>query len=105
MGHLLGAVAQNPRELGIGIDEDTAVVLERAHSFYVLGNGAVYVLDGAGMTHSNIAEDRQEATLSIYDVRLHVLSQGDVFDLASRRPSEVPRVQERRVAAAEAADS
>src|SRR3546814_13908456 len=47
IGRLLGAVAQNPRVLGIGIDEDTAIILEGG-SFRVHGSGAVYVVAGAG---------------------------------------------------------
>ncbi len=90
-GRLLGAVAHNPRELGIGIDEDTALVLQDSR-FEVIGNGCVYIVDGAGVTHSNIAEARPERALSMYDVRLHVLSSGDTFDLARRRPAEVPDV-------------
>ena len=85
IGRLLGAVAQNPRELGIGVDEDTAMVLHGTR-FHVIGSGAVTVVDGHGVTHSNIAEAKPERTLSIYDVRLHVLSAGDTFDLAARRP-------------------
>ncbi|MFC6660294.1 cyanophycinase [Deinococcus multiflagellatus] len=85
MGRLLGAVAQNPRVLGIGIDEDTAIVLQGGH-FRVIGSGAVYVADGAGITHSNIAEARTDEPLSLYDVRLHVLSAGDAFDLNRRAP-------------------
>jgi cyanophycinase len=90
-GRLFGAVAHNPRELGIGIDEDTALVLQDSR-FEVIGNGCVYIVDGAGVTHSNIAEARPERALSMYDVRLHVLSSGDTFDLARRRPAEVPDV-------------
>ncbi|WP_207485941.1 cyanophycinase [Arenibaculum pallidiluteum] len=85
IGRLLGAVAHNPRGLGIGIDEDTAVVVE-GNRFRVIGNGAVYVVDGHGVTHSNIAEAEPERALSIHDVRLHVLSTGDSFNLAERRP-------------------
>src|SRR5919107_5991952 len=90
-GRLFGAVAHNPRELGIGIDEDTALVLED-NRFEVIGSGCVYVVDGAGVTQSNIAEARPERALSMYDIRLHVLSSGDAFDLAKRRPAEVPDV-------------
>jgi cyanophycinase len=83
-GRLFGAVAHNPRELGIGIDEDTALVLQDEH-FEVIRNGCVYVVDWAGVTHSNIAEARPERALSMYDIRLHVLSSGGLL-----RPGEAP---------------
>lgn len=85
-GRLLGAVAHNPRILGVGIDEDTALVVEGRDS-QVIGSGAVYVMDGEDVTHSNIAEARAERALSMFDVRLHVLSSGDRFDLKQRRPT------------------
>ncbi|MXQ12348.1 cyanophycinase [Microvirga makkahensis] len=102
-GRLFGAVAHNPRELGIGIDEDTALVLEDDR-FEVIGSGCVYVADGAGVTHSNIAEARPERALSMYDIRLHVLSSGDSFDLAKRRPAVVPDVRTSHAIEARAAE-
>jgi cyanophycinase len=85
IGRLLGAVAQNPRVLGIGIDEDTAIVIEEK-TFRVIGAGAVYVVDGSAVTYSNIAEGGRQEALSMFGVRLHVLSAGDEFDLGDRRP-------------------
>ena len=85
IGRLLGAVALNPRILGIGIDEDTAIVVQ-GQEFCVLGKGAVYVVEGASVTHSNIAEAENKKALSMFDVRLHILSQGDCFSLDKRRP-------------------
>jgi cyanophycinase len=85
IGRLIGAVSQNPRVLGIGIDEDTAIVVE-GHQFKVIGSGAVYLVDASGVSHSNIAEAAAEQALSIYDLKLHVLSSGDGFDLEARRP-------------------
>jgi cyanophycinase len=84
-GRLIGAVAHNPRVLGLGIDEDTAAVIED-DCFTVIGSGAVYVVDGTGVTHSNLAEARPERVLSMHDVKVHVLGTGDRFDLAERRP-------------------
>src|ERR1700742_4760214 len=66
IGRLLGAVAQNPRILGVGIDEDTAICLSGAR-FDVLGSGAVYVVDAEDVTQSNIAEARSESALSLHD--------------------------------------
>jgi cyanophycinase len=45
IGRLIMAVGQNPRLLGIGIDEDTAIVLKNHREFSVMGT-AVFVVDG-----------------------------------------------------------
>ncbi|THF71475.1 cyanophycinase [Deinococcus sp. Arct2-2] len=92
IGRLLGAVAHNPRMLGIGIDEDTAIVVQGG-TFRVIGAGAVYVLDGAGVTYSNIADGGQDRALSLTDVRLHVLAHGDSFNLSTRRPDHAPELE------------
>ena len=85
IGRLLGAVAQNPRMLGIGLDEDSAILVQRGR-FQVLGSNAVHVIDGSRVTFSNITEAEPDTSLCIYGVRLHVLNQSDTFDLRNRRP-------------------
>jgi cyanophycinase len=85
MGRLIAGVAENPRLLGIGIDENTALVWQRG-SFQVLGAGAVYVVDGRELTGSNVAEAPRSSAMSAFDLRLHVLSAGDGFDVPARRP-------------------
>lgn len=84
-GRLIGAVAHNPGVLGIGIDEDTAAVVD-GDRFRVIGSGAVYIVDGSAVSYSNLAEARPERVLSMHDVRVHVLGTGDMFDLAHRVP-------------------
>jgi cyanophycinase len=86
IGRLLGAVAQNPRILGVGIDEDTAIIVNDGR-FRVFGSGAVYVIDAISESYTNVSEEEPEKTMSIFDVRLHILSTDDTFDLATRRPS------------------
>ena len=86
IGRLLGAVAQNPRILGVGIDEDTAIIVNDGR-FRVFGSGAVYVIDAISESYTNVSEEEPEKTMSVFDVRLHILSAGDSFDLATRRPS------------------
>ncbi|HEX8463299.1 MAG TPA: cyanophycinase [Abditibacterium sp.] len=87
IGRLLGAIAHNPAKLGIGIDEDTAIVVENESRFEVIGTGGVYVADAGDISYSNIAEGYRNETLSIHDVHLHILSAGDSFDLQTRRPT------------------
>jgi cyanophycinase len=91
MGRLLGAVSQNPRNLGLGIDEDTAVVAQSNGTLRVIGSGAVYVVDGAGISYSSLSEKNPEGVVSINDVTLHVLSTDDRFDLKERRPIRTRR--------------
>lgn len=88
-GRLLGAIAHNPRVLGLGVDEDTAAVVT-GDTFKVIGSGAVYVFDGQHVSHSNIAEASPERVLSLHDVKVHVLGTGDCFDLSTRRPGPAP---------------
>jgi cyanophycinase len=94
LGRLIAAIAQNPRYLGVGIDEDTAIIVHDAKSFEVIGSGAVYVLDGSGISYSNLAEEQQEReiTLTVHDVKVHLLGSGFGFDLRERRPQPVEQL-------------
>ncbi len=93
IGRLLGAVAQNPRNLGIGIDEATAILVERGEYFTVLGNGAVYVADGSGITYSSLSEAKAEGVVTIHSVQLHVLGKDDCFSLINRQPVVSDKVE------------
>ena len=85
-GRLLGAVAQNPANIGLGLDEDTAVIVERGQTFTVLGSGAAYVIDGSTITYSGLSEAQPEGVITIHGVQLHVLGADDCFDLRTRQP-------------------
>jgi cyanophycinase len=85
MGRLITAVCQNPRLLGIGIDEDTAVVMDRGQDFTIYGSGAVYVVDGKTISFTSI-QNRPRGIVTVHDARLHVLTDGDGFEWESRRP-------------------
>ena len=85
MIRLVGAVVENSRLLGIGIDEDTAALLGPDGEFEVLGRGAVYIVDGRAITHSNLQTANADRPMSVFDLKVHVLGSGDHFDLAARR--------------------
>jgi cyanophycinase len=85
ISRLLKAIGQNPRMLGLGIDEDTAIVVDKHQRFIVMGSGAVYVVDGSAVTFSNAADEDQPAP-SIHNLIVHVLCKGDCFDIEARKP-------------------
>jgi cyanophycinase len=89
IGRLLGVVGQNPRIVGVGIDENTAIMMRPHRDFRVLGEGGVTVLDGRNVTYSNIAEGGTGEAMSVFGVTLHQLGEGDVFDLNRRQPADL----------------
>ncbi|MDR2987174.1 MAG: cyanophycinase [Nocardiopsaceae bacterium] len=84
---LLSAVALDPDRLGIGIDENTAALVQQ-DTFEVLGSGTVTVVDAQRAPIVHAASDQDPITL--FDVRLHLLPAGCVFDLAARSPAIGP---------------
>jgi cyanophycinase len=84
---LLSAVTLDPDRLGVGIDENTAICVHR-DSFEVLGSGVVSVVDAERATVVHAATDSDPITL--FDVRLHLLPAGCVFDIAHRSPAIGP---------------
>lgn len=91
LGRLLAGVAQNPQVLGIGIDEDTAISLNTGGMLKVIGSGAVYIIDGSCITYTNVSEMHQEDILSMFNVKMHVLTKGNGYDLIEKIPFEEER--------------
>ena len=88
-GRLIAALAKYPHLLGVGIDEDTALVVEGGE-FRVVGSGAVTVLDLATALGSNALDLAAGRHVGICDVRLHVLPEGYRFRPADRTPLPPP---------------
>ncbi|MCL6594303.1 MAG: cyanophycinase, partial [Alicyclobacillus sp.] len=85
LGRLLAAVSQYPHHLGLGIDEDTAIVVKEG-LFRVLGRGAVSVVDAGALTHSNLDRVSYDESLALCGIQLHILPEGYGFHLRSRTP-------------------
>lgn len=84
-GRLMTAVAHYPQDIGIGIDEDTAILVNGSE-FRVLGSGSVIIVDGGPMTHTNLNELKHGELLELHDLSLHVLPSGARFDIRKQRP-------------------
>jgi cyanophycinase len=84
IGRLLCGVAENPNILGIGIDEDTAVLVHPDAHFDVVGTNTVSVIDGRSISMSNVSELKPDEILALSNVTLHVLPAGYGFDMKKR---------------------
>ncbi|WP_316433164.1 MAG: cyanophycinase [Leptolyngbya sp. IPPAS B-1204] len=85
MARLLSAVASNIDKMGIGIDEDTCAMFEGNGTFQVIGRGTVTVVDPTDVSHTNYAQISATDPISIHNLRVHILSHGDRYDLHKRQ--------------------
>jgi cyanophycinase len=82
-GRLLAALARYPHQLGVGIDEDTALIVEGTEC-RVMGSGAVTVVDLGAVSFNNVLELTDSEHLGICGVQLHILPDGFRFRLSDR---------------------
>lgn len=86
-GRLATAIAHNPELLGIGLDEDTAVEIDTHGMLTVFGRGSVMIVDGAGLSFTDIHNVAEQVPITIFGLHLHMLTRGYHFDLHTRQPS------------------
>lgn len=84
MGRLLSVYAANPGLLSVGLDEDTAVVIDRDGILEVFGSGMVTIIDGRN-AKSDYFEREVGEVLTVADSHLFVLGPGRRFDLNDRK--------------------
>jgi cyanophycinase len=90
---LFVAIAQFPSLLGLGIDEDTALVIESDRG-YVIGAGGVTFVDGRGITYSNADKLRDGAQLTLSAMQVGIIGSGHTFNLRTRELLERPKQAE-----------
>ena len=84
-GRLLTAIAHYPQDLGIGIDEQTGIIIGNG-SFKVLGKGVATIMDGSQMKHSNLPYRKKDELLGLVGVQIDVLPAGYKYRLKTREP-------------------
>lgn len=82
LARLLSTLAMRPDLLGVGIDEDTALVIEKGQALEVIGKGTVTLVDPSQM-QSNVTELETLEQIEMLGVQLHVLPAGHRYSLKS----------------------
>jgi cyanophycinase len=78
-GRLAQAVTANPSCIGIGLGEDTGVLIKDGQTMEAIGSGLVIVVDGKDIKHSNIADIPDGNPLSIENLKVHFLEKGNGY--------------------------
>jgi cyanophycinase len=85
IGRLLYACASNPINLGIGLGEDTGLLITDGYSMEAIGSGLIILVDGTNMRNTNMSDVEMGEPVSIENLVVHVMSIGDHFDLKTRQ--------------------
>ncbi len=81
IGRLFQAVVGNPKVLGIGLGEDTGLLITNGRHMEALGSGLVILVDGREVKDTNLTQVELGQPISINHLVTHVLSKCDTFDL------------------------
>lgn len=85
LGRLIYLISSHPGLLGVGIDENTAAIVEDEKLVTVFGAGAVTIVDGSEIEATNVAEIENKGPIAVSNIRLHVLTSGCSFDVGTRK--------------------
>lgn len=83
-GRLMEAVVTYPKTVGIGLGEDTGVLISDGHMIETIGSNLVVIADGHQVGYTNINEIEKGKPVAIESMLMHVLAKGNVFDITTR---------------------
>src|SRR3989344_730955 len=81
IGRLFQAVVGNPRTLGIGLGEDTGLLITNGDSMEAIGSGLIILVDGRNIKDTNLTQVEMGTPISIKNLVVHVMSKNDHYDL------------------------
>lgn len=84
-GRLAQAVAANPSCIGIGLGEDTGLLITGGNYMEAIGSGMIVIIDGHNIKHSNIADLADGSPISIENLTVHFLAKGNKYILNQRK--------------------
>lgn len=84
------AVAKYPNLIGIGLAEDTGMIIKKGNDCTVIGSGMAIIFDGKKLTHNNEKILEEGTPMTMANLTVHVLSNGDNYDIKNRKVSVLP---------------
>lgn len=84
-GRLAQAVACNPGCIGIGLGEDTGMLITNGNKMHAIGSGLVVIIDGHNIKHSNIADIPDGNPISVENLKVHFCETGNGYLITERQ--------------------
>ena len=84
-GRLIESVALYPKLVGIGLGEDTGVLITEGNLVETIGSNLVIILDGHNIQHNNAAAAKKGMALSVENITMHVLAKGNIYNMRERK--------------------
>ena len=84
-GRLAQAVATNPSTIGIGLGEDTGMLITEGNKMEAIGSGLVVIVDGHDILHSNIADIPDGNPISMENLKVHFCEKGNGYLIRERK--------------------
>jgi len=84
-GRLAQAVVSNPSAIGLGLGDDTGVLITEGDKFETIGSGLVLILDGHTIKNTNLTFIDDGMPISIENLTVHVMAKGDRYEVGSRK--------------------
>lgn len=83
-GRLAQAIAANPSCIGVGLGEDTGMLITEGNKMEAIGSGLVMIIDGHDIRHSNIADIPDGNPISIENLKVHFCEKGNGYMVKER---------------------
>jgi cyanophycinase len=78
-------VALHPKLIGIGLGEDTGVIITNENELEVIGSGAVMIVDGTTIKHNNINQINNGSSISLEGLTVHILEHSNRYNCKTRK--------------------
>lgn len=84
-GRLAEAVAVHPKKLGIGLGEDTGIIITEGDVCEIIGSGMVIFFDGSGLEYNQSQNLKKHIPISLSNLCVHILAPKDKFYIREKR--------------------
>lgn len=82
---LAQSIAAQPGIIGIGLGEDTGIIVSEGEHLRAIGSGSITIIDGKNIRYNSIGDIKEGNAISVENIRIHIMANGDIYNLHARQ--------------------